>query len=231
MSCDNKAVIVDKTTHGLAPKDQATLWEHIVLDKASGKQMMLFDLDIEHKRFQANKSQKKHKQQKKRKMSALDSATTFAFRERQRAYSAPVPGSTPTDANIETQTNGGSSKPPQAFLATLEPISSQSTSFTTSFDSVTLDSSHNITFGTYQLLDLSPETLRDDAERQETLVKGRPTEGLTMKRRMLAEEGLSVSDEQLTMSGALDRGDVRCEVCAARERAMGGLEEAEIVAL
>jgi hypothetical protein len=231
MSYDNKPVgVEEKTPNGLPQNDQATLWEHIVLHKASGKNLMLFDLDIEHKRFQANKSQKK---QKKRKMSALDAAaTTFAIRERQRAYSAPaVPGSTPTDTDANTETNGGSSKPPQAFLATLEPISSQSTSFTTSFDSVTLDSSHNITFGAYQLLALSPETLRDDAERQATLVKGRPTEGLTMKRRMLAEEDLSVSDEQLTMSGALDRGDVRCEVCAARERAMGGLEVAGIVAL
>lgn len=223
MSCDNKPV--NKFPN--VSYDQATLWEHFVLHKASETKVMLFDLDIENKKFQANKSQKK-----KRKMSALDAATTVAMKERQRANSAPGPIS-PATTNLDP--NG---KPPKAFLTTLEPVTSfsasqtsHSTSFTTSFDSVTLDSAHSIVFGAYQLLALSPETLRDDAERQAVLVKGRPTEGLTMKRRMLAEEGLSAHDDELTMSGALDSGDIRCEVCAAKERAMGGLHEAGIVAL
>jgi hypothetical protein len=227
MSCDNEPA-VDKKSNGVR-NEQSAAWERIVLEKASVKKVMLFDLDIEHKRFTANKSQKK---QKKRMMSGLDAATAVAMRERRRAHSAPaLPSSISTAANIDETKDG---KPPQLYFAKLQPISSEtshSTSFTTSFDSVTLDSSHNITFGAYQLLALSPETLRDDAERQAALIKGRSTAGLTMKRRMLAEEGLSVADEQLTMSGALDRGDVRCEVCAARERAMGGLEEAGIVGL
>ena len=52
-----------------------------------------------------------------------------------------------------------------------------------------------------------------------------------MKRRMLADEGLPASDEKLEMSGALEVGDVRCEVCAARKRDLDWLVEAGIVAL
>ena len=52
-----------------------------------------------------------------------------------------------------------------------------------------------------------------------------------MKRRMLAEEGLPAEDEQLMMSGGLDAGDVRCEVCPAKKRAIDVLVEAGTVAL
>jgi hypothetical protein len=215
-----------------SPHEQATLWEHFVLHKASEKKLMLFDLDTENKRFKANKSRKK-----KRSMStgALDDATTtIAMKERQRANSAP--GNTATTTTTNTNTN---ENPPHACRCThLDPNQSfstqttaQSTSFATSFDSITLDSSHSITFGPAEYLALSPVTFREESERQAALIKVRPSEGLTMKRRLLAEEGLPVRDEQLMMSGALDAGDVRCEVCAAKERAMGGLGEAGIVAL
>jgi hypothetical protein len=216
--------------------EQPTLWEHYVLHKAFEKKLMLFDLEIGNKKFKANKSPKK-----KRTMSAgaLDAAITrLAMTERQRANSAPGntlnATATATDMNTDMNEN-----PPQAFRCIhLDPnqsfstqTTSQSTSFANSFDSVTLDSDHNINFGTNELLALSPETFRDEAERQAALIKARPSEGLTMKRRFMAEEGLPVLDEQLMMSGALSAGDVRCEVCAAKERAMAGLGEAGIVAL
>lgn len=230
MPCDNKPVdrnsAQPNTSH-----EPATLWEHFVLHKAAEKKVMLFDLDIGDQQFRANRSQKK-----RRKMSDLDTATTIMMRERQRSNSAPVPISNPTSpATTNNETNGN---PPKAFLATLEPVQSFSTSYTShstsvtaSFDSVTLDSSHRVIFGAYQLLALPPETLHDEAERQAALVRGRQTEGLTMKHRFFVDEGLSVRDEELIMSGALDDADLRCEICAARERAMGGLEEAGIVAL
>jgi hypothetical protein len=211
--------------------EQATLWEHFVLHKASEKKLMLFDLDIENKRFKANKSPKKNRTMS---TGALDTATINAMKERQRANSAP--GNTPATTTNTTNTN---ETPPQACRCThLDPnrsfstqTTSQSTSFATSFDSITLDSSHSITFGPVEYLALSPATLREESERQASLIKVRPSEGLTMKRRLLVEEGLPVQDEQLMMSGGLDAGDVRCEVCTAKERAMGGLEEAGIVAL
>ena len=229
MSCNNNPV--NKTSN--ASDAQATLWEHFVLHKASEKKLMLFDLDIENKRFKANKS---HKKKRTMSTAALDAATTLAMNERQRAHSTPAPFSNAaTSATTTTESNG---IPPQAYRNTLDPIhsfstqtTSQSTSFATSFDSVTLDSAHNITFGPNELLALSPATFREDSERQAALIKVRPSEGLTMKRRMLAEEGLPVEDEQLMMSGGLEVGDVRCEVCAAKKRAMGGLVEAGIVAL
>ncbi|GAB7329151.1 hypothetical protein MBLNU13_g00977t1 [Cladosporium sp. NU13] len=230
MSCNNNSPVSEKPN---ASNESATLWEHFVLRKASEKKLMLFDLDIENKRFKANKTPKK-----KRTMStaALDAATTLAMNERQRANSAPAPfGNPTTSATASCETNGN---PPRAYRFTLDPIHSfstqttyNSTSFATSFDSVTLDSDHNITFGPNDLLSLSPATFRDDAERQAALIKVRPTEGMTMKRRMLAEEGLPAEDEQLMMSGGLDAGDVRCEVCPAKKRAMDGSVEAGIVAL
>jgi hypothetical protein len=228
MSWNSNNPVDEKSSNS---QDQATLWEHFVLRKASEKKLMLFDLDIENKRFKANKSPKK-----KRTMSAgtLDAAiSTLTMTERQRANSAP---GNPMTTTTDTNNNGN---PSQGFRGThLDPnhsfstqTTSQSTSFANSFDSVTLDSDHNINFGTNELLALSPETFRDDAERQAALIKARASEGLTMKRRFMAEEGLPVRDEQLMMSGALNAGDVRCEVCAAKERAMAGLGEAGIVAL
>lgn len=231
MSCNNDPV-EKKPNPSLVAHDQPTLWEDFVLHKASEKKVLLFDLDIEHKTFKANKSRKK-----KRSMSdAVDTTnTTIATTERQRANSAPaVPISNPA-----TATNESNGNPLRSYRITLDPITqsfstqttSNTTSFATSFDSVTLDSAHSITFGPNELYALSPATFREETERQSALVKVRPTEGMTMKRRLLAEEALPVGDEQVMMSGALEWGDVRCEVCAARERAMGGLEEAGIVAL
>lgn len=229
MSCNNNSPFNKKPN---ASNEPATVWEHFVLHKASEKKLMLFDLDIEHKRFKANKAHKK-----KRSMStaaSLDAATTLAMNERQRAKSAPAP----FNNQVSTTTETSNRNPPQAFRSTFNPITSfstqttsQSTSFANSFDSVTLDSSHSITFGPQDLLALSPATFRDDAERQAALVKVRPTEGMTMKRRMLAEEGLPAEDEQLMMSGGLDAGDVRCEVCPAQRRAVDVLVEAGTVAL
>lgn len=211
-----------------ASNEPATVWEHFVLHKASEKKLMLFDLDIEHKRFKANKAHKK-----KRSMStaaSLDTTTTtLAINERQRAKSAPAPFN-----NQASTTTGTSTNLPQASRSTFNPITSfstQTTSNSTSFDSITLDSAHSITFGPSDLLVLSPATFREDAERQAALIKARPTEGMTMKRRMLAEEGLPAEDEQLMMSGGLDAGDVRCEVCPARKRAIDVLVEAGTVAL
>jgi hypothetical protein len=235
MSCNNTPVEKKPSNASLVVHDQPTLWEHFVLHKASEKKVMLFDLDIEHKTFKANKSRKK-----KRSMSdAPDAATTLAATERQRANSAPAVPSNINPATTNTTTETTKGNPPKPYRPTLDPIlqsfstqtTSNTTSFATSFDSVTLDSAHSITFGPNELYALLPATFREDTERQAALVKVRPTEGMTMKRRLLAEDALPVGDEQLMMSGALERGDVTCEVCAARERAMGGLEEAGIVAL
>jgi len=229
MSCNNTPAVEKKPLNAsLAAHDQPTLWEHFVLHKASEKKVMLFDLDIEHKTFKANKSRKK-----KRSMSdAPDATATIATTERQRANSAPA---VPSNINPATTTIDTNSKGLQPYNPTLTPIlqsfSTQTTSNTSSFDSVTLSSSHSITFGPNELYALLPATFREDTERQAALVKVLPTQGMTMKRRLLAEDALPVRDEQVEMSGGLERGDVRCEVCAARERAMGGLEEAGIVAL
>ena len=210
-----------------ASNEPATVWEHFVLHKASEKKLMLFDLDIEHKTFKANKAHKK-----KRSMStaaSLDAATTLAMNERQRAKSAPAPLNNQASTTTETARNL-----PQASRSTFNPITSfstQTTSNSTSFDSITLDSAHSITFGLSDLLALSPATFREDAERQAALIKVRPTKGMTMKRRMLAEEGLPAEDEQLMMSGGLEAGDVRCGVCPARKRAIDVLVEMGAVAL
>lgn len=222
MSCDNKPVVKD---------DSPTLWEHFVMHKASEKKLMLFDLEIDdEKTINAN--------QKKRKMSALDAATAIAMKERNRSFSAP-PYITATTTNVA---DPASSSPlleikvkakaePELPQSPLDPVSSlaksHSSHHTTSFDSVTLDSPHEINFGPAQLHALAPEILRKEAERQTALIKPCPTKGLTMKRRLELDQ----QEELLMMSGALDVDDGRCEVCAARERAMGGLEEAGIVAL
>ena len=233
MSCNNTPAVEKKKplNASLAAHDQPTLWEHFVLHKASEKKVMLFDLDIEHKTFKANKSRKK-----KRSMSdapeATTNNTTATTEQRKRANSAPA---VPSNINPATTTIDTNSKELQPYNPTLTPIpqsfSTQPPSNTSSLDSVTLSSSHSITFGPNELYALLPATFREDTERQAALVKVRPTEGMTMKRRLLAEDALPVRDEQVEMSGGLERGDVRCEVCAARERAMGGLEEAGIVAL
>lgn len=88
-------------------------------------------------------------------------------------------------------------------------------------------------FGTPQDLALTSETLHDDAERQANLVRTKATKGLTFQQRLEADDQLQHRGEEVTMSGALDFGDVRCEICAARERVMldGGLGNVGIVAL
>lgn len=203
------------------------------MHKASEKKLMLFDLEIDdEKTINANR--------KKRKMSALDAATAVAMKERNRSFSAPA-NITMTTRNVadsassspypEPKAKAKADLSPTTIHATLEPVSSLSNSHNsqqpTSFDSVTLDSPHEINFGPAQLHALAPEILRKEAERQAALIKPCPTKGLTMKRRLELDQ----QDELLMMSGALDVDDGRCEVCAARERAMSGLEEAGIVAL
>lgn len=203
------------------------------MHKASEKKVMLFDLELEDQEPKLNISTSISHE--KRKMLDLDTATTIAMQERQRSVSAPIPANPNQLPCTEAE---GTGKIPPAFLASLEPVynlsnpsASQSTTTTTTPNSITLDSSHHIAFGPKQELALSPQILHDDDKRQAALIRTRRTEGLTMKRRLLAEEASSVREEDLMMSGALDVGDVRCEVCAAKERAMGGLEEAGIVAL
>ena len=239
MSCNNNNNPVEKKKPNVS-NEPATLWEHFVLHKASEKKLMLFDLDIEHKRFKANKSRKPTKKRSMSDAAALifTTAGTLAMSEteRQRANSAPAPFN---NNQTTPATTGTSGNPPQTgFRSAFNPLTSfstqttsQSTSFATSFDSITLDSAHSITFGHNEYLALSRDTLREEAERQATLIRTRPSEGLTMKRRMLADEGLPASDEKLEMRGALEIGDVRCEVCASKKRAMDGLLEAGIVAL
>lgn len=205
------------------------------MHKASEKKLMLFDLEIDdEKTINANR--------KKRKMSALDAATATAMKERNRSFSAP-PYITATTTNVadaassspllEIKVKAKAKAKAESELPQypLEPVSSLANSHnfhhTISFDSVTLDSPHEVNFGPAQLHTLAPEILRKEAERQAALFKPCPTKGLTMKRRLELDQ----QEELLMMSGALDVDDGRCEVCAARERAMGGLEEAGIVAL
>lgn len=198
---------------------------------------MLFDLELEDQETNFSTSTRISTINKKHQMLDLDTATTVAMQERQRSLSAPTPSKPNQPPSTEAE---GMRKIPPAFLASLDPVSTlfnpasyalHSTSATTTPNSITLDSPHHVKFGLKQELALSPQTLHDDDKRQAALITTRRTEGLTMKRRLLAEEASSVREEDLRMSGALDVGDVRCEVCAARERAMGGLEEAGIVAL
>lgn len=241
MSCNNTNKTPVEKKKPNASNEPATLWEHFVLSKASEKKLMLFDLDIEHKRFKANKSRKPTKKRSMSDAAAFIHTTTgtlaMSETERQRANSAPAPFNNNNPVTTATSSETGRD-PPQPFRSAFNPLTSfstqttsQSTSFATSFDSITLDSAHRITFGHNEYLALSRDTIRDEAERQATLIRTRPSEGLTMKRRMLADEGLPASDEGLKMSGALEVGDVRCEVCAARKRDLGGLVEAGIVAL
>lgn len=203
------------------------------MHKASEKKVMLFDLELGDQEPKPNAITRISTINKKHQMLDLDTATTIAMQERQRSVSAPMPVK-----RIEAPDAGREGKIPPAFLASLEPVytlstppASQSTSATTTPSSITLDSSHDITFGPKQELALSPQTLHDDDKRQAAPIRPRQIEGLTMKRRLLADEASRVREEDLMMSGALDVGDVRCEVFAAREMAMGGLEEAGIVAL
>ena len=183
-----------------ASHDQPTPWEQSVLHAASLKKLLLFDLELDdNKRFPANKSRK----EKKRSMSETDTDTAASMtEERQRANSAPS-----NTASTNTST---------------------STSFASSFESITPDSSDHVTFGPVELLALNPATFREDTERQAALIKVRASEGLTMKRRLQAEEGLPESDGEFMMSGALGERDARCEceVCAVKMMAYGRLEAA-----
>jgi hypothetical protein len=250
MSCNNNLqTIAHKTSKTFSsPNEPATFWEHIVLHKTSQKEIMLFDLEIEDKEANTSNNNPNCK------MSALDAATNIMMEERQRCVSAPenisttmatdtaiaaaahcVPTQPRPTSETETETE---MKFRAAILADLERSSrlESQTSPSDSDPNSLPPPSHHMIFGPIQLLALSPETQHDEAKRQEALVKTRSTASLTLttKRRLSFRDdrsGAIVRDEELVMSGALDWADVRCEVCAARERAMGGLEEAGIVAL
>jgi hypothetical protein len=244
---------------GNASHKPATLWEHLVLQKASEKQVMMFDLEIEDKQLKIGVGHNKRKMwdldaattatmadhqrtvsapvrintvdadSKEQKKSDLDAATTATMNDRQRCVSAPIRiNTTPDTYPTNSVTTEPEAEPQASLLARLESAFSSDSHTTTEPESVPDSRYRIITFGPNQANALSPETLHDDAERQAALVKMRPTGGLTVKRITLKA---SVREDELVMSGALDLGDVRCEVCAARERAMFGLEEAGIVAL
>jgi hypothetical protein len=219
------------------------------------EEAMMFDLNIEYSKANTN-NDRSH-----RKMSALDAATTVVMEERQRCASAPAKINMPTmttKANTaataataadavpttpnpipETETE---TKLRAALVASLEqstelePQIFPSDPDRNSRPSPSSPTTGHITFGSKQLSALSPEIQHDEVKRQESLVKPHPAASLslTTKRRLSFRDdrsGAIVRDEELVMSGALDWADVRCEVCAARERAMSGLEEAGIVAL
>jgi hypothetical protein len=256
MSCINEPQITAHKTSSISShsNEPATLKEHFVLHRLSKEEVMIFDLDIED--TNANTSNN----HSNRRMSALDAATTIVMEEcqRQRCVSAPAKINTPTagtttphtastadglltisnpapeteagpEAEAETETE---TKLRAALAASLEP--------TAPFNSTTMDSNSkfgtspgHITFGPKQLSALSPDIQDEETKRQETLVKTRSTASLTIQKRrfLLADEAAAIREEEVVMSGALDWADVRCEVFAARERAMSGLEEAGIVAL
>lgn len=89
-------------------------------------------------------------------------------------------------------------------------------------------------FGPAQTAALSSTILHEDAARQEALISTRQTDKLSMQRRFLAEEedvSPSYRDSDLMMSGALDAGDPRCDVCEKREREVEALVESGVVAL
>jgi hypothetical protein len=209
---------------------------------------MLLDLEIEHKEANANNNHSN------RKMSALDAATNVVMEERQRCASAPASINTtatttnttntvtavdavPTNQNShpETETEAETeTKLRAALLASLEPTAQPKPQASPSSPDFAPPSSRDhITFGPKQLSALSPEIQHSESKRQESLVKTRSTASLTIQKRrlLLADEAGAIREEDVVMSGALDWADVRCEVCAARERAMSGLEEAGIVAL
>lgn len=216
-----------------------TLWEHFVMHKASEKKVMLFDLEIEDgKRINANHN-------KKRKMSALDAATAVSMKERGRSVSAPanftmakIQGPKLMDKQAEERLlNSSLRKKYTTSHKALSPITSippspspsptSDSQLATSYDSVFRGSHHHIKFGPEQLRNLPPLIQAVDTELQECLINSRPIERLTMQRRFESDQ----HDELLMMSGALDVEDGGCEVCAARDRAMNGLEEAGIVSL
>jgi hypothetical protein len=252
MSCNNKAqIIAHKPSKTASFNEPATLREHFVLHRLSKEEVMLFDPEIEEPKANANNNHSN------RKMSALDAATTMVMDERQRCASAPAKINTPTMTattntakNTATAADGAPTKSntttePEteaetetklraALLASLEPTAQPKPQASPSSPDFAPPSSRDhITFGPKQLSALSPEIQHSESKRQESLVKTRSTASLTIQKRrlLLADEAGAIREEDVVMSGALDWADVRCEVCAARERAMSGLEEAGIVAL
>jgi hypothetical protein len=241
MSCNNKPETIAHRTSSTpsSPNGPAALWEHVVLHRSSKEEVMLSDLEIEDSKANANSNHSD------RKMSALDAATTIVMHERQHSVSAPVTAMADTTDAVETVAADSATetetKLRAALLASLEhssePEAQTSSSNATASDinsiSPKTSPSHHIAFGPTHLLTLSPEIQHSEAARQESLIKTCSTVSLTIQKRrpLLADAAGAIREEEVVMSGALDWADVRCEVCAARERAMGGLEETGIVAL
>lgn len=194
-----------------------TLWEEYVLQAASQKNAMMFDIDIDD----AKKREKKlaaEQRQNERKDSV---AATEEMEQTKGAEGKNLEGATTT---IE-------SKLPAALLASIESVHSLSrnSSSLASDDSHTPDSSQHIYFGLKETLALTPKTIHDDAEKQQALIKTCPADGLTMKHRLRLEE--AGSSGKAMMSGALEAGDGRCEWCVKAEKAMEPLVDVGVVAL
>ncbi|KAM0723642.1 hypothetical protein Q7P37_000630 [Cladosporium fusiforme] len=156
-----------------------------------------------------------------------------------------------TSAGAETTAAETQARLPPALLASLNSVralSQNQTQNPTNSNSVspskskpTTSPSNTPTFGPAQLASLPATTLHEDAVRQEALVRTRRAHGLSMTRRLQAEEEekqqqqqqevQAYREEDLVMSGALEAGNARCEVCAKREREVEGLVESGVVAL
>lgn len=194
-----------------------TLWEEYVLQAASQKNAMMFNIDIDD----AKKREKKlaaEQQQNERKDSV---AATEEMEQTKNAEGK----------NVEDTATTIESKLPAALLASIESVHSLSrtSSSLPRDDSHTPDSCQHVFFGPKETLALTPKTIHDDAEKQEALIKTCPAEALTMKRRLRLEE--AGSNGKAMMSGALEAGDGRCEWCVKAENAMEPLVDIGVVAL
>lgn len=231
MPCNNTNASKRKTSNA-SYVEPATLWEHFVLHKATEKKLRIFDLEISDKK--PKDKQDKNNTRLGKMSSALDAATALIMREhRQRSVSAPAPANV-ADLISPSKNKTTEAKLPPALLASISAantLSNTSSNSSATSSKPAYPSGGERIFGSAHQHLLSPEVLNADAERQEDLIRTAQTKGLTLKKRMLADHSLDGHEEEAMMSGALEAGDLRCDVCAARERAMSGLEEAGIVAL
>lgn len=212
-------------------KELPTLWEAFVLHKAAKKTVMLFDLELEEDKDRVDNGHGKKTRKCRRKQT---------MNPEQNNDMSESPNSHSTNAINMEETNPQQTSPkpesklPTALLASLDCVRSLSRNSlatnpsTSSTHSKT--SNEYVYFGPKQERLLSPTVLHDDAERQEALIKTSPLpEGLTRKRKLITVE--TVQPDDMIMSGALEAGDARCEVCEKRERAIEGLEDVGVVAL
>lgn len=247
MPCNNKHKRPKRPKKRLELPSPLTLWEaHVLsLSKRSNKRI-IFDMEMD-----SNDDKKisitSNNMDKNDEAADFDAATQQMMSENQVPKATTTPNvleEHPTEIPTET-----TAKLPPALLASLESVRSLSqnnpnttidntkasnppSTPTSQLSNPSTTSTHKY-FGPHQTAALTPTTLHDDALRQEALIRTRSAGELTLKRRLAAEEEMAAAyrEEDMMMSGALEEGDARCEVCQRRERAGEGGVESGVLAL